>query len=60
MEDKQQQQQQQQDGAAAAAAAGVRRCSRLLAESPVTKETRINTNKNKSPFVNRRRLLPTQ
>jgi hypothetical protein len=54
MEDKQQQQQQQQDGSAA----GVRRSSRL-AESPLSKETRINTNKNKSPFINRR-LLPTQ
>jgi hypothetical protein len=29
-----------------------------LVESPLTKETRINTNKNKSPFINRR-LLPT-
>jgi hypothetical protein len=55
MEDKQQQQQQQQDESGAPA--GVRRSSRLV-ESPLTKETRINTNKNKSPF--NRRLLPTQ
>jgi hypothetical protein len=56
MEDKQQQQQQQQqDGSTAPA--GVRRSSQLV-ESPLTKETRINTNKNKSPF--NRRLLPTQ
>jgi hypothetical protein len=53
MEDKQQQQQQQQD-----VAVQPRRSSRL-AESPLTKKTRINTSKNKSPFVNRR-LLPTQ
>jgi hypothetical protein len=55
MEDKQQQQQQQDKSGAGG---GVRRSSRLV-ESPLTKETRINTNKNKSPFVNRR-LLPTQ
>jgi hypothetical protein len=56
MEDKQQQPQQQEDKSGAAG--GVRRSSRLV-ESPLTKETRINTNKNKSPFINRR-LLPTQ
>jgi hypothetical protein len=56
MEDKQQQQQQQQDQSSASA--GVRRSSRLV-ESPLTRETIINTNKNKSPFVNRR-VLPTQ
>jgi hypothetical protein len=55
MEDKQQQQQQQDESGAAG---GVRRSSRLV-ESPLTKETRINTNKNKSPFASRR-LLPTQ
>jgi hypothetical protein len=48
-------QQQQQDDMAVQP-----RRSSLLVESPLTnKETRINTNKNKSPFVNRR-LLPTQ
>jgi hypothetical protein len=54
MEDKQQQQQQQEDNTAVKP----RRSSRLV-ESPLTKETRINTNKNESPFINRR-LLPTQ
>jgi hypothetical protein len=39
------------------AASGVRRSNRFV-ESPLTKETRINTNKNKSPFNKRR--LPTQ
>jgi hypothetical protein len=56
MEDKQQQQQQQQDNVVAVKP---RRSSRSV-ESPLTKKTRINTNKNKSPFVNRRLLLPTQ
>jgi hypothetical protein len=55
MEDKQQQQQQQQQDDVAVQP---RRSSRLV-ESPLTNETRINTNKNKSPFINRR-LLPTQ
>jgi hypothetical protein len=47
-------QQQQQDNAAVQP----RRSSRSV-ESPLAKETRINANENKSPFVNRR-LLPTQ
>jgi hypothetical protein len=56
MEDKQQQQQQQQQDEFGAAG-GVRRSSRLVESPALTKETRINTNKNKSPFANRRLLL---
>jgi hypothetical protein len=54
MEQDKQQEQQQDD-----VAVQPRRSSRLV-ESPLTKVTRINTNRNKSPFVIRGRLLPTQ
>jgi hypothetical protein len=53
MEDKQEEEEEEVD-----AAVQPRRSSQLV-ESPLTKETRVNTNKNESPFVDRR-LLPTQ